>query len=416
MMTELFLENKHSRYWEMRNGLFVKRSETLHGAGLRQHATNDVMVTYQCGPFHQILPLARQHGLKGLGDCDFVANDALQPEIDEATSAYVQKLYSLFSKSDLIDPEISLSSCVQRIRVVSPQRTDPAEDIRQSSRLLIRVIAQVEKRQLVHLDVVSPSIPPDPDENRMWSIFNDFRSRALEKLRATLNPIQNMQTYILSPGEVGILFHEMGHTFEGDLPRIEGWLGRKVSAEAVTLIDDPLWPNLPGSMKIDDEGNPCTTTHLIQDGYLVSLAHSSDSAKNSGPQTAHARRESYRNLPLPRLSNTYLAPGKNSPAEILSDTDQGVYVVEIANCALEPRSRRISSTISLGYRIEDGEITTTPCTGSFNFRVRHFLEAIDCVGNDLALIAGKGLCGKQNQFVSVGYGQPTVRVSGIKPD
>ena len=42
--------------------------------------------------------------------------------------------------------------------------------------------------------------------------------------------------------------------------------------------------------------------------------------------TGNGRRESFRHKPIVRMTNTYIAPGKDDPEAILKDTKQGVFV------------------------------------------------------------------------------------------
>jgi TldD protein len=41
------------------------------------------------------------------------------------------------------------------------------------------------------------------------------------------------------------------------------------------------------------------------------------------------------------------------------------------------------------------------------------LKRVTMIGNDLALDAGVGVCGKEGQSVPVGVGQPTLRIEGL---
>ena len=40
------------------------------------------------------------------------------------------------------------------------------------------------------------------------------------------------------------------------------------------------------------------------------------------------------------------------------------------------------------------------------------LNYVSMIGNDMALDAGVGVCGKEGQSVPVGVGQPTLRIDG----
>ena len=80
---------------------------------------------------------------------------------------------------------------------------------------------------------------------------------------------------VLGPGWPGILLHEaIGHGLEGDFNRkktsaFSGLMGQRIAAKGVTVVDDGTLPGRRGSLTIDDEGTPSSSTTLIEDGILV---------------------------------------------------------------------------------------------------------------------------------------------------
>src|SRR5438046_8705120 len=80
---------------------------------------------------------------------------------------------------------------------------------------------------------------------------------------------------VLGPGWPGILLHEaVGHGLEGDFNRkktsaFSGLMGQRIASKGVTVVDDGTIPNRRGSLSIDDEGTPSSSTTLIEDGILV---------------------------------------------------------------------------------------------------------------------------------------------------
>jgi len=124
---------------------------------------------------------------------------------------------------------------------------------------------------------------------------------------------------IMNPGWGGVLIHEaVGHGLEGDLvfkgsSIYSDKLGKKVGSSLVTLIDDSAWPNARGTTGFDDEGTPGKRNVLIENGILKGFMHDLISAKKLGAApTGNGRRESYRYIPMPRMTNTFLANGAKS--------------------------------------------------------------------------------------------------------
>jgi len=92
-----------------------------------------------------------------------------------------------------------------------------------------------------------------------------------------------------------------------------------VASGQITIYDDPTIPGFRGSYNIDDEGTLPEKTLLVEAGILKEFLQDKLSARLMGQKAnGHGRREDFTNWPLPRMSNTYIAPGKYSAEEINS--------------------------------------------------------------------------------------------------
>ena len=130
----------------------------------------------------------------------------------------------------------------------------------------------------------------------------------------------------------GILLHEaVGHGLEADFIRkgtslFAGKENQKVASDLVTVIDDGTMANARGSLNVDDEGNPPQFKVLIERGVLKGFMYDDLNAKLMNQKsTGSGRRESFKHLPLPRMTNTYLAPGESTHEEIVKSVDSGIY-------------------------------------------------------------------------------------------
>lgn len=66
-------------------------------------------------------------------------------------------------------------------------------------------------------------------------------------------------------------------------------------------------------MAIDDEGTPGQYNVLIENGILKGYMQDKLNARLMGmTPTGNGRRESYAHLPMPRMTNTYMLPGKST--------------------------------------------------------------------------------------------------------
>lgn len=222
---------------------------------------------------------------------------------------------------------------------------------------------------------------------------------------------------VCGPGFPGVLFHEaVGHGLEGDAHYARSsafvhHMDKHVAAPGVTVIDDGTLPGRAGSLNIDDEGVPTERTVLIENGRLTGLMQDRMNARlMNGVSTGNARRESYACLPMPRMTNTFLAPGDHDPADIIASVQRGIYAAEFGGGSVDTTSGQFNFSAVRAYLIEEGKITA-PISGATLIGVGHeALKHVSMIGHDLALDEGEAVCGKEGQSVFVGVGQPTIRI------
>ncbi len=243
--------------------------------------------------------------------------------------------------------------------------------------------------------------------------------QALTALSAKGAPAGKMPV-VLGPGWPAVLFHEaVGHGLEADFNRKKSsvfWnrLNQQVATPHCTLIDDATLPNQRGSLSIDDEGTPGQRTVLIEDGILKNYLQDKLNATLMKSQpTGNGRRENYTCLPLPRMTNTFLMPGKCSPKEIIQSVDHGIYAADFSGGQVDITSGKFVFTTREAYLIENGKITHPVKNATLIGDGPDVLQKISMVGNDLAFDGGLGTCGKDGQSVPVGVGQPSLKIDEI---
>ena len=242
--------------------------------------------------------------------------------------------------------------------------------------------------------------------------------RALTKLAARPAPSGTLPV-VIGPGSGGVLFHEAcGHGLEADLVGksasvFAGRVGEQVASPLVTLVDDGTVAGEWGTGAIDDEGAPRGRNVLIDRGVLTDYMWDLVRSRAEGrASSGNGRRQSYRHLPMVRMTNTYLLAGHDDPAAIVRGTDHGVYVAKLGGGSVNTATGDFVFGMTESYLIEDGEITEPLREGNLIGNGPAVLGAIDACGDDFAM-GGPGTCGKDGQSVPVGLGQPTLRVTGM---
>ena len=129
--------------------------------------------------------------------------------------------------------------------------------------------------------------------------------------------------------------------------------------------------------------------------------------------TGSGRRESFRHYPLPRMSNTFLAPGEHTPDEIIHSVKKGLYCKMFGGGQVDIANGQFVFEVSEAYLIEDGKLTA-PVKGATLIGIGpKALEQVSLVGADAELDPGIGTCGKDGQWVPVGVGLPHVRLDNM---
>lgn len=213
----------------------------------------------------------------------------------------------------------------------------------------------------------------------------------------------------------GTMIHEaVGHGLEADLACnglsvYQGKLNQQVASPLITVLDDGTMPGKRGSYAFDDEGTPSQPTVLIENGVLKSyMVDKISSMKFDLMATGNGRRESFRHKPIVRMTNTYIAPGKDDPAQILADTRYGVFVKAMGGGQVNTVTGDFVFAVTEGYLIYEGKLGEAIRGATLVGNGPRALSLVDRVGTDLGF--STGTCGKDGQGAPVTDAQPTLRI------
>jgi len=258
--------------------------------------------------------------------------------------------------------------------------------------------------------------------------FETFRPEevgieAARQAIATLGAIEapaGPQTVVLAPGWSGILLHEaIGHGLEADFIRkgtslYAGKIGEKVASDKVTVIDDGTMAGARGSINVDDEGVPAERKVLIENGILRGYMFDKVNAKLMKQRsTGSGRRQSFKHAPMPRMTNTYLAPGDLTPEEIIASVERGLYCKAFGGGQVDITNGNFVFEVAEAYLIEKGKLGRPVKNATLIGVGPHALANVSMVGCDPVPDPGLGTCGKDGQSVPVGVGLPTVRIDDM---
>ena len=153
---------------------------------------------------------------------------------------------------------------------------------------------------------------------------------------------------------------------------------------------------------------------LIEDGILRGYIQDRLNARLMGVRaTGNGRRESYAHMPMPRMTNTYMLGGSQTPQEIVSSMRRGLYATNFGGGQVDITNGKFVFSASQAFWVENGKILYPVKGATLVGNGPEALTRVTMIGNDLSLDSGVGVCGKEGQSVPVGVGQPTLRIEGL---
>ncbi len=355
----------------------------------------------------------------------------LYPMDQSPTDVAIEEKIDLISQMDVyarsLDPrikQVSASVITQhRSILVANSEGQLVGDVQPLVRLNIQLIVEDPEQGLheVGYQGMGGRYPFEQlTDTASWKQLVDEAARvALLNLEAVPCPAGTMDV-VLGPGWPGILLHEaIGHGLEGDFNRkgtsaFCNMMGKRVASEGVTVVDDGTLENRRGSINVDDEGTPSQRNVLIENGILVGYLTDRLNARLLGTEpSGNGRRESYADLPMPRMTNTFMLAGQDDPRDVLQSVQNGLYAESFGGGQVDITSGKFVFSLSEAYKIENGQVGAPVKGATLIGNGPDVLTRVSRIGNDLELDRGVGTCGKDGQSVPVGVGLPTIRLDAI---
>lgn len=180
---------------------------------------------------------------------------------------------------------------------------------------------------------------------------------------ARLNPgkLKSGQMPVVFDPRIGGSFigHLAGAISGSSIARRSSFLLDKLDAQlfdsAITITDDPLRLRGLRSRPFDGEGLPTAAHDLVVGGKITGWLMDSASARQLGlAPTGHASRGAS-GAPGVAPSNLHMGAGSASPAELMADIADGVYITELIGHGVNGVTGDYSRGAS-GYRIVGGQL------------------------------------------------------------
>lgn len=174
-------------------------------------------------------------------------------------------------------------------------------------------------------------------------------------------------------------------------------LGEAVFDREINIIDDPLMMRGLGSRPFDGEGVTTTKQKLIDGGVLNNWMLNSAYARQLGLETTGHATRGTSSPPGIGGSNVYMEAGTLSPAELMADIKNGIYITELIGMGVNGVTGDYSRGAA-GFLIENGIITRP-------------VNEITIAGNLKDMFTN--IVAASDLTFKYGTNAPTVRVDGL---
>jgi PmbA protein len=135
---------------------------------------------------------------------------------------------------------------------------------------------------------------------------------------------------------------------------LKDMMGKKVAIGGLTLIDDPFVRRGSGSRPFDGEGVSVGPLTMVEDGILQQWYLTTGVARELG-LTSNGRAGRGGGV-SPSSTNVIVAPGQQSPEDLIASVGTGFYVTELIGQGVNPVTGEYSRGAS-GFWIENGKLS-----------------------------------------------------------
>jgi len=132
-------------------------------------------------------------------------------------------------------------------------------------------------------------------------------------------------------------------------------LGERIFKSGIAVIDDPLRKRGLRSRPFDAEGVATRKLNLVEDGVLKTWLLDCATARELDLQTTGHAQRGVSSVPSPGPSNLYLAPGTQTPNELIAEIADGFYVTDLIGMGVNLVTGDYSRGAA-GFWIENGEL------------------------------------------------------------
>lgn len=189
-------------------------------------------------------------------------------------------------------------------------------------------------------------------------------------------------------------------------------------SKCVNIVADATIPGGLGTFGYDDEGVKAKKVDLVKDGRLVGYLTSRETAtKFNLPVTGAMRAQSWLHLPLIRMTNINLLPGKWELGKLIADTKKGLLLSTNRSWSIDDKRLNFQFGTEIAREIKNGRLGRLFKNPVYSGMTPKFWHSCDAICNKKYWkLWGTPNCGKGEppQTMYVGHGVSPARFRKVK--
>jgi TldD protein len=240
---------------------------------------------------------------------------------------------------------------------------------------------------------------------------------------------------ILDSSQLGLQIHEsIGHPIE--LDRVLGseanyagmsfltldQLNRlRYGSPIVNVVADARLEHGPslGTFAFDDEGVPAQSTPIIHEGLFTGYLTSRETAAEVSRERSGGamRADGWSRIPLIRMTNVSLLPGRQSLEEVFGGTDRAIYMETNRSWSIDDKRYNFQFGCEAAWEIRDGKRTRMFKNPSYSGITTAFWNSCEAIaGPGHWTLWGTPNCGKgqPEQVMGTGHGASPARFRKVR--
>jgi len=255
---------------------------------------------------------------------------------------------------------------------------------------------------------------------------------AVQLLSAPQCP-SGLMTVILDGSQTALQVHEScGHPIELDrvLGYEAGFVGKsfltvdklnsqyQYGSQIVNLTADATLVGGLGTFGWDDEGVPAQRTPIVTNGIFTGYLMSRDTAPLIGrASNGCVRADGWNRLPMIRMTNVSLEPGTWKLADLIADTDDGLYMSINKSWSIDDRRLNFQFGVEMAYEIKNGKLGRLYKNATYTGITPQFWGSCDAICDHSEwTVWGTPNCGKGEpmQVMRTGHGAAPARFRNVQ--